>query len=366
MPLRSPVVAILILLCGQAVAAPAVTPAGAPAARSHLQEIAIGADGVLRRQGRARRLWPRLRYLDRRRRTGRRRCSAPFQEILGKRPRPPFADLFLLARRQSRPGAGNGRDASGTACDRQGGADSGSGMRLRSPERRGLPQGQAIRPRTPWRSLDPQRDVQLRLSRISSSALPPARSRRMRCWRFIRQRWCLVSTAECRLRRCGPQQANAGLARADRMLREYLAKMGAELGLLALASTIKYEDMHVLTREQIDRFGIDRREVVETPWTFENSAAAWCTRPRFRRLQATDRSVRRSGGCSASMPTNSNWICSARPWPRRSFPRHRFRVAVQNHFTSGPQRPSSRDSTSGRCGCPGHPCSHCPIFPNSI
>jgi len=61
-----------------------------------------------------------------------------------------------------------------------------------------------------------------------------------------------------------------GLARADRMLREYLAKMGAELGLLALASTIKYEDMHVLSREQIDRFGIDRREVVETPWTFEN------------------------------------------------------------------------------------------------
>ena len=46
--------------------------------------------------------------------------------------------------------------------------------------------------------------------------------------------------------------------------------MGAEQGLLALASTIRFENMHVLTREEIVRFGIDRRELVETPWTFEN------------------------------------------------------------------------------------------------
>jgi hypothetical protein len=30
--------------------------------------------------------------------------------------------------------------------------------------------------------------------------------------------------------------------------------------------------MHILTREEIARFGIDRREVAETPWKFENSA----------------------------------------------------------------------------------------------
>jgi hypothetical protein len=29
--------------------------------------------------------------------------------------------------------------------------------------------------------------------------------------------------------------------------------------------------MHVLTREEIVRFGTDRREFVETPWTFENN-----------------------------------------------------------------------------------------------
>jgi hypothetical protein len=62
-----------------------------------------------------------------------------------------------------------------------------------------------------------------------------------------------------------------GLDRADRMLSSYIVRMGADLGLLGLASTIKFEDMHVLTRDEIVRFGIDRRELVETPWIFENN-----------------------------------------------------------------------------------------------
>jgi hypothetical protein len=38
-------------------------------------------------------------------------------------------------------------------------------------------------------------------------------------------------------------EANArGRERADRMLREYIVKMGAEIGLLALARTVKFED----------------------------------------------------------------------------------------------------------------------------
>ena len=61
-----------------------------------------------------------------------------------------------------------------------------------------------------------------------------------------------------------------GVERIDRMLIHYITKMGAEPGLMVLASTIKYEDVHVLTREEIYRFGIDRREFAETPWTFEN------------------------------------------------------------------------------------------------
>jgi hypothetical protein len=58
--------------------------------------------------------------------------------------------------------------------------------------------------------------------------------------------------------------------RSDGMIAAYLAKMGADTALLALVRTVKFEEMHILTREEIVRFGIDRREFVETPWTFES------------------------------------------------------------------------------------------------
>jgi hypothetical protein len=37
-------------------------------------------------------------------------------------------------------------------------------------------------------------------------------------------------------------------------------------------STVKFEEVHVLSREEIVRFGLDRRAQVETPWQFENGA----------------------------------------------------------------------------------------------
>jgi hypothetical protein len=61
-----------------------------------------------------------------------------------------------------------------------------------------------------------------------------------------------------------------GHERADRMVAAYLAKMGIDAGLLGLTKTVKFEDIHVLTREEIARFGLDRRELVETPWRFES------------------------------------------------------------------------------------------------
>jgi hypothetical protein len=61
-----------------------------------------------------------------------------------------------------------------------------------------------------------------------------------------------------------------GLERADRLISGYIQKMGGEPGLLSVARTVKFEDMHILTREEIARFGIDRRNLVETPWKFEN------------------------------------------------------------------------------------------------
>jgi hypothetical protein len=59
--------------------------------------------------------------------------------------------------------------------------------------------------------------------------------------------------------------------RADRMVTAYLAKMGIDAGLLALAKSVKFEDIHVLTRDEIARFGLDRRDLVETPWRFESN-----------------------------------------------------------------------------------------------
>jgi hypothetical protein len=60
------------------------------------------------------------------------------------------------------------------------------------------------------------------------------------------------------------------LLHGDRLLSEYVARMGIEGGLLNVARRIKFEDVHVLTRDEIFRFGIDRREFVETPWMYEN------------------------------------------------------------------------------------------------
>ena len=65
-----------------------------------------------------------------------------------------------------------------------------------------------------------------------------------------------------------------GVLRADRLLSDYVFRMGIEGELLDVAKTIKFESMHILTRDQIFRFGIDRREFVETPWAFENLGRA--------------------------------------------------------------------------------------------
>ncbi len=62
-----------------------------------------------------------------------------------------------------------------------------------------------------------------------------------------------------------------GHERADRMVAAYLSKMGIDPGLLRVADSVKFEDIHILTREEIVRFGLDRRELVETPWVFERN-----------------------------------------------------------------------------------------------
>jgi hypothetical protein len=63
-----------------------------------------------------------------------------------------------------------------------------------------------------------------------------------------------------------------GRAHSDSLLASYFARMGGDAGLLKLVSTVKFEEVHVLSREEIVRFGLDRRAQVETPWQFENGA----------------------------------------------------------------------------------------------
>jgi hypothetical protein len=62
-----------------------------------------------------------------------------------------------------------------------------------------------------------------------------------------------------------------GHERADNMVAAYLTKMKIDAGLLGVAKTTRFEDIHILTREEIARFGLDRRELVETPWRFESN-----------------------------------------------------------------------------------------------
>lgn len=57
-----------------------------------------------------------------------------------------------------------------------------------------------------------------------------------------------------------------GHEHADRLAEVYFAKMGIDAELLALTKTVRFEDIHDLTRDEIARFGFDRREFVETPW----------------------------------------------------------------------------------------------------
>ena len=59
-----------------------------------------------------------------------------------------------------------------------------------------------------------------------------------------------------------------GHKRIDKLAAVYLAKMGVDAELLALIKTVPFEDIHVLTRDEIARFGFDRRDSVETRWRF--------------------------------------------------------------------------------------------------
>lgn len=71
------------------------------------------------------------------------------------------------------------------------------------------------------------------------------------------------------------------IANADRERAAFVASMGVSHELDDLIKTVKFENLHVLTRTELYRFGIDKRSLLETPWTFESAA-----RPYVRKMAA--------------------------------------------------------------------------------
>ena len=73
-----------------------------------------------------------------------------------------------------------------------------------------------------------------------------------------------------------PQQVaefrERGMAKADRERAAFVAAMGINHELDDLIRTVKFESLHVLTRTELYRFGIDTRSLSETPWTLEAAA----------------------------------------------------------------------------------------------
>ncbi len=68
------------------------------------------------------------------------------------------------------------------------------------------------------------------------------------------------------------QAMQQAMARADKMVLDYIAKLGADPALLTVARSVPFESMRILTREEIARFALDRRQRVESPWMFETAS----------------------------------------------------------------------------------------------
>ncbi|MGX1323119.1 hypothetical protein AB7M17_006572 [Bradyrhizobium sp. USDA 377] len=62
------------------------------------------------------------------------------------------------------------------------------------------------------------------------------------------------------------------MASADRDRTAFIASMGISRELDALIRTVKFESLHVLTRAELYRFGIDTRPLAETAWKLEKDA----------------------------------------------------------------------------------------------
>jgi hypothetical protein len=68
------------------------------------------------------------------------------------------------------------------------------------------------------------------------------------------------------------EKVRNALAAGQELIGTYLKKMGISPDLLTAAHAVSADKLHVLTREQIVAFGIDRRETVESTWSLVDDA----------------------------------------------------------------------------------------------
>jgi hypothetical protein len=71
--------------------------------------------------------------------------------------------------------------------------------------------------------------------------------------------------------------------RDDRERASFIEAMGISHELVDLIETVKFESMHILTRPELYRFGIDTRNLAETAWTLEPGARAFIRKTAFAR-----------------------------------------------------------------------------------
>ena len=82
------------------------------------------------------------------------------------------------------------------------------------------------------------------------------------------------------------------MERSDRERAAFVVSMGISRELDDLIKTVKFESLHVLTRAELYRFGVDRRPMLETAWTLETAG-----RPYVRKVAA----ARQGDGASFRM-----------------------------------------------------------------
>jgi hypothetical protein len=73
----------------------------------------------------------------------------------------------------------------------------------------------------------------------------------------------------------------AALARANARIERYVTAMGIDRALFRTASEVSHDRVHYLTRDEIVRFGIDRRDFLESRWMSEEGRSGASTVVKF-------------------------------------------------------------------------------------